>query len=171
MLLYYGGTNTHRDTQEGDAGMCDQAEAIQTWLTTHLAEQLGVAPHDIDVRAPFTEYGLDSLVGVSITGDLEDWLGLQLSPTLLWDYCTIETLARYLAEEIKGNQDTGQSAAWYSQANGMETRGDQDGAARLLATLDELSDTTMDGLFTDLLATEETYDAREAALPATALCL
>src|SRR5215510_13717440 len=73
---------------------------IQSWLTTRLAEQFGLAPEDIDVRKPFTEYGLDSIVGVFLAGDLEEWLGLKLSPTVLWDYPTTETLAHYLAAEL-----------------------------------------------------------------------
>ena len=73
--------------------------AIQLWLVTRISERLKVEPHTIDVREPFSRYGLDSLQAVSLSGDLEDWLGRKLSPTLVYDYSTIETLARYLAEE------------------------------------------------------------------------
>jgi acyl carrier protein len=130
--------------------MCDQRAVIQDWLTTHLAEQLGVAPQDIDVQAPFTEYGLDSLVGVSITGDLEDWLGLQLSPTLLWDYSTIETLAWYLAETLQDDQE--QSVEQYHHT-----------------AFDELSDPDIDRLCTDLLATAAPPHMHQVASPAMVL--
>jgi len=34
-----------------------------------------------------------------LSGDLEAWLGRELSPSLIYDYPTIESLARHLAEE------------------------------------------------------------------------
>jgi len=43
------------------------------------------------------EYGLDSIVALTIAGDLEEELGIELPPTLLWDYPTINDLAGYLA--------------------------------------------------------------------------
>lgn len=78
------------------------AEAIQAWLVSHLIEQLGIAPQEIDMCAPFDSYGLDSMIIVSLTGELEDWLGCQLSPNLLYEYTTIEALSQYLAKEVKG---------------------------------------------------------------------
>ncbi len=36
-----------------------------------------------------------------MTGDLEDWLGCELDPTLLYDYPTIDALAWHLAEEFQ----------------------------------------------------------------------
>jgi|RhiMetStandDraft_8_1073273.scaffolds.fasta_scaffold68566_2 acyl carrier protein len=76
-------------------------EAIRGWLVGHLAELLKIAPHEIDVRTHFDRYGLDSAEVVTLTGDLEDWLGRQLSPSLLYDYLTIEDLAQHLAEDAK----------------------------------------------------------------------
>lgn len=76
------------------------AETIQAWLTTALSTHLGLAPEDIDLRKPFTEYGLDSMVGVFLAGDLEAWLCVELSPTVLWDYPTTEALAQFLATEL-----------------------------------------------------------------------
>lgn len=42
------------------------------------------------------EYGLDSIAALTIAGDLEDELGVELPPTLLWDYPSIDDLANYL---------------------------------------------------------------------------
>ena len=49
------------------------------------------------MQLPFVDYGLDSVQAVSIVGDLETWLGRSLSPTLIWDFPTIEDLAKHLA--------------------------------------------------------------------------
>jgi acyl carrier protein len=74
-----------------------KAQAIQAWLVSNIAQRLRVNPHDIDVQQPFTCYGLDSVIAVSLWNELEDWLGRRLSPTLVYDYPTIAALVRYLA--------------------------------------------------------------------------
>jgi len=74
-----------------------EAEAIQGWLIDKLAEVLEIEPHQINVRQNFEEYGLESAEAINLSGDLEDYLGCRLPPTLLWDYQNIKTLAEYLA--------------------------------------------------------------------------
>jgi acyl carrier protein len=147
-----------------------QEEVIQTWLITHVAEQVGMMPQDINVHTPFTEYGLDSMVGVSLAGDLEDWLGLALSPTLLWDYPTIETLAWYLAEEKDGLQRE-QRTKYFNGEASEEVRVNRDSTAQLLATIDALSDADVDTLLDSLLATEEAYRMGTPAASPTTLCI
>ncbi len=75
------------------------AETIQSWLINAISQQLKVAPQEIDTREPFARYGLDSVAAVSLSGELEAWLERRLSPTLTYDYPTIEALTRYLAEQ------------------------------------------------------------------------
>ena len=72
---------------------------IQTFLLTRMATILEMDSAAIDPRQPFTYYGLGSVQAVSLTGDLEVFLDRKLSPTLAWDYPTIESLANYLANE------------------------------------------------------------------------
>ena len=69
---------------------------VQDWIVFHLAELLEVDPDEIDVTIPFDRYGLDSSEAIGMTGELEDWLGQELHPTLLYDYPTIEKLAKYV---------------------------------------------------------------------------
>ena len=75
------------------------AEVIRAWLVVRIARQLKITPQNIDVGKSFPHYGIDSkdLAGLSL--ELEEWLGRRLSPALLYDYPTIEILARYLAGE------------------------------------------------------------------------
>jgi len=42
--------------------------------------------------------GLDSANSVFLIVELEDWLGLELTPELLFEHPTIRVLARHLAE-------------------------------------------------------------------------
>jgi len=74
------------------------AEVIQSWLVARLSELLEIESHEIDVREPFASYGMGSAELVSLSGELEEWLGRELSPDLAYECPTIETLARYLAE-------------------------------------------------------------------------
>ncbi len=80
--------------------MGPNVEIIQEWLVTQLAHELKVEAHQIDVREPFANYGLDSIAAVGLSGDLEDWLERPFPDTLLWDHPTIEVLARHLAADV-----------------------------------------------------------------------
>lgn len=80
-------------------------EAIQDWLIDRVATWLFVSTtSEIDIEETFAGYGLTSIAAVSMTGDLEEWLGLELSPTLAYEYPTITNLARHLAEMVMQNQ-------------------------------------------------------------------
>jgi acyl carrier protein len=75
-------------------------QALQNWLIEKLAEQLSLDAKTIDVTQPLTRYGLDSIDAVTMVGDLEDWLDMELPSTLFWDHPTIEKSAHYLAENF-----------------------------------------------------------------------
>jgi acyl carrier protein len=72
---------------------------IQQWMVTYLARQLQVEPEAIDVSLPFYEFSLDSATAIGMTGELEEWLGRRIDVTMVYEYPTIEGLARYLAGE------------------------------------------------------------------------
>ncbi|HEU4594573.1 MAG TPA: SDR family NAD(P)-dependent oxidoreductase [Pyrinomonadaceae bacterium] len=74
---------------------------LQQWLCRHLAAPLRLDPKEIDLHATFTEYGLDSRAGVALVAALEDWLGgVELSPTLLWQYPSVAALSAHLSESF-----------------------------------------------------------------------
>jgi acyl carrier protein len=80
-------------------------EAIRAWLVNALAKLADIAPQDVDPSQTFVQYGLDSMQAARFSGGLEDWLGHELPPSLVYDYPTIETLARHLAVEgVSGNR-------------------------------------------------------------------
>jgi acyl carrier protein len=73
---------------------------ILNWVTSYLANLLEVDPDEVDITIPFDRYGLDSLAAVGLTGDLSDWLGREVEPTLLYDYPTVDGLVQYLSSEF-----------------------------------------------------------------------
>lgn len=74
-------------------------EAIQAWLISKISEQLQLVPEKIDIQQPLAQYGLSSMVAVSLAGEAQEWLGCKVSPTLLYDYPTIELLTQHLVEK------------------------------------------------------------------------
>jgi acyl carrier protein len=72
-------------------------QEIKAWLVKRLARELEISPHEIDLKVPFNRYGLDSLAAVHLVSSLEEWMGSELSPTLPYDYPTVESLARHLS--------------------------------------------------------------------------
>lgn len=73
---------------------------IENWLRNKVAEELELAPEEIAVDEELTTFGLDSMHAVSISGDLEDFLGREVSSTLLWDFPTIKEIAQHLEGEL-----------------------------------------------------------------------
>ena len=74
---------------------------IEEWLVSYLAETLEIDKNEVDIKVPFTRYGLDSSSAVVMTGDLETFLGLEIEATVPYDYPTIEALAQYLEQQKK----------------------------------------------------------------------
>ncbi|WP_404788822.1 AMP-binding protein [Altericista sp. CCNU0014] len=73
-------------------------EEIRCWMVANLAMYLNVKPDDVDVSDPFSQYGLDSSVALSLTSELSTWIDKELEPTIFWEYPSIEALAHYLGE-------------------------------------------------------------------------
>lgn len=74
------------------------AREIHGWLVHRLADLLGLEAAGVDAREPFASYGLGSREAIGLSGELEDWLGIELPPTLLYEHPTIESLVRALAD-------------------------------------------------------------------------
>jgi acyl carrier protein len=88
-----------RSTQRTTAIQGPSASDIEQWLIEHLATALEIEVDEIDVRAPFSNFGLSSREALQITRNLERLIGRPLDPTLLYDYPSIAQLTRYLGAE------------------------------------------------------------------------
>ncbi len=76
-------------------------EVIEEWLVARVSEWLSIDPRQIRVEEPFANYGMTSIAGVSLAGDLEEWLGIEVSPVLTYEYPTIRALAHHLVQEVE----------------------------------------------------------------------
>ncbi|MFO0958314.1 MAG: amino acid adenylation domain-containing protein [Isosphaeraceae bacterium] len=82
-----------------EAPLTLQADGIADWLAGRISALLGIDPAGIDRQAPFATFGLGSAQAVGIAGDLEGFLDRRLPPTLLYEYPSIDALAKYLGED------------------------------------------------------------------------
>ena len=70
---------------------------ITAWVVQALARTLQTSASVIDPSKPFATLGVDSLAATRLAGSLQDWLGRSVSPTLVYDYPTIDALAAHLS--------------------------------------------------------------------------
>lgn len=92
--------NNPARTQTTLSRLSKSATEIQGWIISYLAKLLEVDPDELDVKIPFDRYGLDSSAAIGMTGELENWLGCPIDPTLIYDYPTIESFAQHLTEGV-----------------------------------------------------------------------
>ncbi len=77
-------------------------QSILQWISVRLAEKVKIDVDQVDPRLPFDRYGLDSLNAVTLIGELGDWLQLELDPSIVYDYPTIEQLSNYVLQQLQG---------------------------------------------------------------------
>jgi acyl carrier protein len=76
------------------------AAEIEQWLLERLQARLGEGAEEVDSHMPFSYYGLTSIDAVVLAGELQEWLGAPVSPTLTWDYPTVSAVSHYLANDL-----------------------------------------------------------------------
>ena len=73
-------------------------EQITAFCVTSLANVLRITTDKVKTDTKFSRLGLDSAMVVYVLMELEEKLGLELSPDDFYDYPTIDELSRHLAE-------------------------------------------------------------------------
>ncbi len=127
-------------------------EDIETWIINRLAEGVGLDPQDIDAHQPCSAYGLDSLTGVTLVGDLELWLNVRLSPTLLWDLPSIDQLVHDLMALVNATPDGPVDVSEPVQSWPTGINLDPETAMKLLPNLAHLSDQEVETMLSQLAA-------------------
>jgi amino acid adenylation domain-containing protein len=86
------------DAPDGSPGNRRSAEAIEAWLVERLSRRLYRTPDTIDVQGSFFDFGLSSREAVLLTGEMEQWLRRRISPMVIYEHPTIESLAQHLSQ-------------------------------------------------------------------------
>ncbi|MEQ9367254.1 MAG: SDR family NAD(P)-dependent oxidoreductase [Leptospirales bacterium] len=69
---------------------------MELFIRARFAQELGVTAADIDVDARFSDYGVDSILAVRIIKQINESLGTNMKPTVLFDYSSVRELAGYV---------------------------------------------------------------------------
>jgi acyl carrier protein len=72
------------------------AEAVE-WIVGYLTKRLDNPPSALQLEAPFSQLGIDSMFAVVMSEDISAWTGVESPSNLLYQYPTINELARYIA--------------------------------------------------------------------------
>ena len=85
---------------EGPATDPPTADVIEKWLVARMSRATSIPPDEVDVHAPLTRHGLDSVALIALAADLERWLGYRFRANPLQHDSTIDSLAHFLAGEL-----------------------------------------------------------------------
>lgn len=77
----------------------DVHQIVTEKLIDCITETLKVNREDIDFTMQFSEYGVDSITGVSLLKNINETFGIVLKNTVLFDYSNIQALSEYLCRE------------------------------------------------------------------------
>lgn len=76
--------------------------AIRDRCVEYLAVTLGLSNEEIEPDVNFARLGLDSANSVYLIVELEEWLGIELTSEVIFEYPSIAELARHLARRATG---------------------------------------------------------------------
>ncbi len=74
---------------------------LQAALLTCISQQLQVEPQDIELDAEFSEFGFDSISLTTFANELNQRYGLELSPTVFFEFPTLAALSDHLLVEYE----------------------------------------------------------------------
>lgn len=134
-----GPKNGHRHPllPAGRQSTCQlSAKEIEAWLVQRIAAQLHISASQVHVTTPFLELGMGSLDAMEVASDLQHWLDRRLSPTAIYNYPSISSLASWLASPVPVRKLPSVKAAAPSPASELDSD-------RLLRDIQQLSEADM----------------------------
>jgi pimaricinolide synthase PimS1 len=90
-------------------------DRLRDWCVERIARCAGVDPAHIDTARPIAEYGLASRDIAQLGGELCERLGIALSPTLLWEYPTVDRVVALLRGGAMPVRDVPQGSPRHDQ--------------------------------------------------------
>ena len=69
---------------------------LGAWLVDYISRRCKISPDLVAGDRPFNEFGMDSLMAVDITVEIEELFSISMPPTALLEFNTINLLLDYL---------------------------------------------------------------------------
>ncbi|MGV7443808.1 MULTISPECIES: type I polyketide synthase [Mycobacterium] len=79
---------------------------LEKGLRGIIAAELRLQETELDTDRPFAELGLNSLMAMAIRREAEQFVGIELSATMLFNHPTVALLAQYLTKLVAPQQDS-----------------------------------------------------------------
>jgi phthiocerol/phenolphthiocerol synthesis type-I polyketide synthase A len=80
---------------------------LENGIRVILASELRMPEAELQLDRPFAELGLNSVMAMSIRRQAEEFVGIELSATMLWNHPTISALAAHLAKRLVPQEQSG----------------------------------------------------------------
>ena len=101
--LAVGDMPTGSGVAEGDAALgAAGAAGIGAWLRGRLAAIAQLSPDQVDLDLPLATYGMDSRAALGLAVDLEQRLGVPVSPIVFYDHPSARLVSSHLADLVAG---------------------------------------------------------------------
>ncbi|WP_344609197.1 SDR family NAD(P)-dependent oxidoreductase, partial [Streptomyces glaucus] len=85
-------------------------DAVADRLLAEVSRALMMEPEEIDPQASFSDFGVDSLLGVKLVGEINRAFGLDLATTALFEHSTLDRLTDLLVTRHRADVRTAVSA-------------------------------------------------------------
>jgi acyl carrier protein len=102
--------NSFHDTLRG-AGLEERRHLLESYLRDLAAGKLGLAPSSLDVSAPLSGLGVDSLITLELRIQIERDLGIIVPVARLLDGPSVTSLSGWLAEQLANGAAAGTDSA------------------------------------------------------------
>jgi acyl carrier protein len=89
----------------------DHLDHVQAIVVNAVASSLSIELGRIDQRVPFSDYGVDSIVGTQLVALIRKDLGIDINASVLYEHTSVERLVRHLRGVIPGRTAIGPVAA------------------------------------------------------------
>ncbi|MGB3522584.1 MAG: beta-ketoacyl reductase, partial [Mycobacterium sp.] len=142
------GSGLFEAVQAADAQ--ERQRLLETYLRDLVAGKLGLAPASLDVHAPLSSLGVDSLITLELRIQVERELGIVVPVARLLDGPSVVSLCSWLGEQLAAGTDrvvADDGAAVPDVANAAPSQ-----EMELLAQVTELSDEAVDALLAKMMA-------------------
>lgn len=75
-------------------------ESVEKWCIDYIADVMNMPSEEVDPDARFDNFGLDSSVATAMIMELEEWLGIDIPPSVVFEQVTISNLVSDLMARV-----------------------------------------------------------------------